>query len=254
MVRILQVIAAGGLSVLASRSGFSQSTDLPRFEVASIRPNPDGLSAPLNIGPKSFGARGMSLGVLIEWAYDVRDFQVTGGPDWLQSASYDVRAVAADSTSASQMRLMLRGLLADRCHLQLHRETKEFSVYALTVNKNGPKLQATKGTSRNNIQIRSGTLSGSGAPMTTLAKALTVLVEGPVLDKTGLDGNYDFKLEYDPSTIYSRDVALGNPPALVVGASSFFTALQEQLGLRLDSQKGPLEILVIDHLEKPSDN
>ena len=254
MVRIIQVIAAAGLLVLASRPGFSQSTVQPMFEVASIRPNSDGRSAPLDIGPKTFGASGMSLDDLIQWAFDVRDFQVTGVPDWLKSARYDVQAKAGDSTSESQMRLMLQALLTDRCHLQLHRETKEFSVYALTIAKNGPKLQATKGTSRNTIQVRTGTLSGFGAPMATLAKALTMLVERPVLDKTDIDGNYDFKLDYDPSTVYSREAALGNPPAPVPGASSIFTALQGQLGLRLDSQKGPLEILVVDRLEKPSEN
>lgn len=255
MVRIIQLIARAGLFVILSRQGFSQPATLPVFEVASIKPSdPKGFSAPLDVGPKSFGAMGMSLDVLIQWAYDVRDFQVTGGPDWLRSARYDVQAKAGDSTSESQIRLMLQALLADRCQLQLHREMKEFSGYALTIAKNGLKLQAAKETNRSNIQIRSGTLSGFGAPMVTLAKALTVLLERPVLDKTGVDGKYDFKLEYDPSTVFSREAALGNPPAPVVGASSIFTALQEQLGLRLDSQKGPLEILVIDGLEKPSEN
>jgi len=224
------------------------------FEVASIKPSdPKGLSAPLDVGPKGFEAAGMSLAVLIQWAYDVREFQVTGGPDWLKSTRFDVRE-AENSTSENRMRLMLHALLADRCHLQLHRETKEFSVYALTTARNGPKLQATKETSRSNIQIRSGTLSGLGAPMATLAQALAVLMERSVLDKTGVEEKYDFKLEYDPSTVYSREAAMGNPPAPVPGASSIFTALQEQLGLRLAAEKGPLEILVIDGLEKPSEN
>ena len=153
---------------------------------------------------------------------------------------------------------MLQALLADRCHLQFHRETKEFSGYDLTVAKNGSKLQIAKETTRGyNIQILpGGVLNGRAAPMATLAGALTILVERSVFDKTGLDGNYDFKLEYDPSTVFSREAALGNPPAVASspGAGSIFTALQEQLGLRLDSRKGPLEVLVIDRLEKPSEN
>ena len=255
MDRIIQSIARAGLFVLLARPGFSQSAIRPVFEVASIKPSdPKGFSAPLDVKPKSFEAAGMSLAVLIQWAYDVREFQVTGGPDWLKSTRFDVRAKAENSTSEGQMRQMLQALLADRCHLQLHLETKEFSVYALTIARNGPKLQTTKEISRSNIQIRSGTLSGFGAPMATLAQALTVLMERPVLDKTGVEGKYDFRLDYDPTTVYSREAALGNPPAPVPGASSIFTALQEQLGLRLDSQTSPLEILVIDELEKPSEN
>jgi uncharacterized protein (TIGR03435 family) len=250
------VIASAGLIASLSRQGFSQSPARPAFEVASIRPNTSGLSAPLDFGPKRFSAMGMSLNVLTQWAYDVRDFQVTGGPDWLNSARYDVQATTAEAVSQSQMRLMLQSLLTDRCHLQLHRDTREFSGYDLTIAKNGPKFQPVKeGSARGGIQIRSGVLSGRGAPMATLAGALTILVERPVLDKTALDGNYDFKLEYDPSTVFSREAALGNPPTAGPSpGASIFTALQEQLGLRLESRKGPLEILVIDRLEKPSEN
>ena len=247
-----------GLMILLSLQGFSQSVVSPVFEVASIKPSdPNGLSAPLDISPNKFGARGVPLNVLIQWAYDVRDFQLTGGPDWLTSARFDVQAKTEKPISQGQMRRMLQELLADRCHLQLHRDTKEFSGYELTVAKNGSKLKpAAENAGRNNIQIRlGGILDGRAAPMATLAGALTILVERPVLDKTGLDGNYDFKLEYDPSTVFSREAALGTPPvASAPGAGSIFTALQEQLGLRLDSRKGPLETLVIDRLEKPSEN
>jgi uncharacterized protein (TIGR03435 family) len=250
------VIASTGLIASLSRPGFSQSPVPPAFEVASIRPNANGFSAPLDIGPKRFGAMGMSLNVLIQWAYDVRDFQVTGGPDWLNSARYDVQATTEEAVSQSRMRLMLQSLLADRCRLQLHRDNREFSGYDLTVAKNGPKLQPLNETSaRGGIQIRSGVLSGRGAPMATLAGALTILVERPVLDKTALDGKYNFKLEYDPSSVVNREAPRENPPTAAPSpGASIFTALQEQLGLRLESRKGPLEILVIDRLETPSEN
>jgi len=130
---LIRVVANAGLAVLLSCPGFGQSAVLPVFEVASIRPNLNGLSAPLDIGPNRFGAMGMSLDVLIQWAYEVRDFQVTGGPDWLKTTRYDVQAKTEKSVSQSELRLMLQTLLADRCHLQLHRATKEFSGYALTI-------------------------------------------------------------------------------------------------------------------------
>jgi uncharacterized protein (TIGR03435 family) len=126
MVRaLIRMVGSAGLMAVLSCQGFSQSAVPPVFEVASIRPNTSGLSAPLDIGPNRFGAMGMSLDVLIQWAYDMRDFQIAGGPDWLKSARYDVQAKTDAPVSQNQMRLMLQALLADRCHLQLHRDTKD---------------------------------------------------------------------------------------------------------------------------------
>jgi uncharacterized protein (TIGR03435 family) len=173
-----------------------------------------------------------------------------------QVGRFDLEAKAENAVSESQMKLMMQALLAERFHLQFHRDKKEFSGYALTVAKNGPKLPAAKALrDRGNIQLAGGSLRGYGASMEVFAGALTLLVERPVFDKTGLDGKYDFKLEYDPSSVRIENSSSGAAAAASPGASgSVFSALQEQLGLRLDSFKGPLEILVIDRVEKPTEN
>jgi len=162
-------------------------------------------------------------------------------------------------------------LLADRFQLTLHRETKEQSVYALLVAKNGPKLQesqtkdgqAKEGTGPRGPMMRMGRgeLSGQGVALDMLTRTLSSQLGRTVIDRTGLKGNFDFKLTWTPDPGQSAGPPGGGPPP---GADappppdpngpSIFTALQEQLGLRLESQKGPVEMLVIDRVEKPSEN
>jgi uncharacterized protein (TIGR03435 family) len=225
------------------------------------------------------------LKTLLTFAYDVREFQITGGPGWINMDRFDIVAKAERSAGAEnppddprkmteeqrktvgdQMRERLRALLAERFQLTLHRETKEQSVYALVVAKGGPKLQqaqAMEGTGPRGPMMRMGRgeLSGQGVELEMLTRTLSSQLGRTVIDRTGLKGNFDFKLTWTPDPGQSATPLGGGPPP---GADappppdpngpSVFTALQEQLGLRLESQKGPVEMLVIDRVEKPSEN
>jgi bla regulator protein BlaR1 len=267
---------------------FGQSSTPPlTFEVASIKPSgSDDRRVSIMMQPGG-GLRttGSTLKMLLTMAYDVREFQISGGPAWINTDRYDIMAKAERSTGAEnppgdprtmtdeqrktvgdQMRERLRALLADRFQLTLHRESKEQSVYALVVAKNGPKLQESQtkeGTGPRGPMMRMGRgeLSGQGVRLDMLASTLSNQLGRTVIDRTGLKGNFDFKLTWTPDPGQSATPLGGGPPP---GADappppdpngpSVFTALQEQLGLRLESQKGPVEMLVIDRVEKPSEN
>ena len=167
---------------------------------------------------------------------------------------------------------MLQALLADRCKLTLHRETKDLPVYALAIAENGPKLQEAKpgDTYANgikgpnghpggpgNIRMGRGTLTGQALSMADFVRALSDQLGRPVLDKTGLTGRYDLNLQWTPDdSQLPMFKATGTPSASQSAASgsSLFTTMQDQLGLKLESQDSPVEILVIDHVEKPSEN
>jgi uncharacterized protein (TIGR03435 family) len=153
----------------------------------------------------------------------------------------------------------LRALLAERFQLVIHRETKEQSIYALVLAKNGPRLQETKETgTQQNMMTNRGRSEGHAIPIGMLAQSLSGLTGRPVVDKTGLAGKYDFVLEWTPDVgADARAQGFGNgvtEPAPAPGGPTIFTALQEQLGLKLESQKGPVENIVIDRAEKPSEN
>jgi bla regulator protein blaR1 len=266
---------------------FGQSSTPPlTFEVASIKPSgSDDRRVSIMMQPGG-GLRttGSTLKMLLTMAYDVREFQISGGPAWINTDRYDIMAKAERSMGAEnplddprkmteeqrktvgdQMRERLRALLADRFQLTLHRESKEQSVYALVVAKNGPKLQESQtkeGTGPHGMmRMGRGELSGQGVQLDMLAKTLSSQLGRTVIDRTGLKGNFDFKLTWTPDPGQSATPLGGGPPP---GADappppdpngpSVFTALQEQLGLRLESQKGPVEMLVIDRVEKPSEN
>jgi uncharacterized protein (TIGR03435 family) len=217
-----------------------------------------------------------TLRILLTLAFDVRDFQISGGPGWIGSERYDINAKAERSASSEsvpedprkmtddqrktnqeQMRQRLQALLAERFQLAIHRETKEAPVYALVVGKNGPKLQESKeGGPR--LMMGRGQLNGQGALMEMVATVLSNQLGRPVLDKTGLKGKYDFKLEFTPDPGQAAGPFGGPgpdaPPPPDPNGPSIFAAIQEQLGLRLDSQKGPAEMIVIDRVERASAN
>lgn len=275
--------AAAG--ILAACALFSQSAPARlTFEVASIKPSsPDARGVMIQNQPGG-GLRmtNVPLRVLITQAYDIRDFQLSGGPGWMNSDRYDItakadRSAATDSpppdprqlsdsqvkTMMEQMRERLRSLLADRFQLAIHRETKDAPVYALVVAKGGSKLQEAKEGAPNQrrMMMGRGQINGEGVKLEFLAQVLSNQLGRPVLDKTGLTGNYDIKLTWTPDPGQGIGGPLGPPPPGVEppppadpNGPSLFTAVQEQLGLRLESQKGPVEMIVIDHVEKPSEN
>jgi uncharacterized protein (TIGR03435 family) len=236
------------LFLLALASFASAQTQ--SFEVASIKPDltgSDSRRAGTDPGGK-FAAVNVSLKGLIAYAFGVRDFQVTGGPGWLDSDKYDIVA-KADTTkemSRDEVKPYVQALLADRFRLKFHRETREGTVYSLTVAKNGPKLKehANGGASGIGTSTDAGTatISGTGVTMARLAEHLGGQAGRPVIDNTGLKGEYDFRLEWATE----QNSASTLP--------SVFTALQEQLGLKLDSAKGPVEFIVVDSAERASAN
>jgi uncharacterized protein (TIGR03435 family) len=272
----------------------------------------------LNIEPGGrFGATGVPLKLLIEEAYNAKDSQISGDPAWASSERFDLKAKPDEVTSAQMQKmkpeerkqtlmLMLQSLLADRFQLTLSRSTKDLPVYALVVARNGPKMKksdfvpsdkppdaappapggGTGRVMRGGPPPRGGAvmmgppghLNINGAPLDRFADVLSRILGRPVIDKTGLQGNYEFSLNWTPDE-NQRPLMPGGPPPPPNGATAggavgggpgdpsapepappdasgpnIFTALQEQLGLKLESQKGPVELLVIQHVERPSEN
>jgi bla regulator protein blaR1 len=298
------------LMVLAVASVFAQPATAPlTFEVATIKPSSgdDRRSAMMFQPGGGFRATGITFKMLLTLAYDVREFQISGGPKWIETDRYDITAKAergatanADSepprsmlsmsdqerkTMQEQMAQRLQGLLADRCHLVTHKETKEQQVYALVVGKGGSKLKAASETGERRglsqgqgpgerqgtpdrplpggragmMRMGRGDVEGNG-PIEFLIRAISSQLGRPVIDRTGLKGNFDIKLQWTPDSGQgSKPFGDAPPPGVEPPPSdpngpSIFTALQEQLGLRLESQKGPVDLIVIDRVEKPSEN
>ena len=227
------------------------------FEVATIKPSAPGVgSSSTNSTNGLLQITYQTLRSIIQYAYNVRDFQISGGPGWMGSDRYDVVAKPEKGAHDQQMKQMLQTLLSDRFQLRFHRETREGTVYALFVGKNGLRLQPAKES--NSSSITSGrnsttglsTLSGKRASLDEIAASLSARLGRPVFDKTGLTDKFDFELSWVPDLTTSGTGA----PSLAVSGPSLLTAVQEQLGLRLESQKGPIEILVIDQVSRPQEN
>ena len=264
--------------MLVASIAYAQSA--PKFEVASIRPsNSTDRRALFDVQPGGrFMARNVTVKMLIRWAYFIKLFQVSGGPSWTDSELFDITANPENSVNADKLPLMLQTLLAERFQLVIRRESKELPVYALVVAKNGPKFKdanesdpnivdlgqrpdlAGRGGRARFTMIRRGRLTAQGCDMTMLAVHLSNFLGRTVVDKTGLAGTYDLKLEWQPDeNQVAMFQAMGVPegfgaPAPDPLGPSLFAALQEQLGLRLDSQRGPVEMFVIERVERPSEN
>jgi uncharacterized protein (TIGR03435 family) len=220
----------------------------PAFEVASVHPF-DRTSQPGHGRTDVSGSRvtmtGYTLLGLIQYAYDLRAYQISGGPGWINMDTYSVAAKAEGDTAPAtdDIRKMLQTLLADRFNLQVHRETKEERVYLMEPAKTGPKVKAST-AQRTTMRMGPGSLAMVKATPAQMAALLSSVLNRPVLDHSGLTGEFDFSLE-------SPDINMGRMPAEDVSGPSIFTAVQEQLGLKLEQGKGPIEILVIDHAAKP---
>ena len=247
-----QVVASFAAGLMAAYFCAGQSAAPEKFEVASVRINPAGkvscgdeprgCARPGAYGGAIYTATNVPLMLLVELAFGVEQDQISGG-DKLATDRYDISAKPASGTlSHERLKPMLRSLLEERFGLQTHRENKEVAGYALVLAKTGPKLTADSGVARPFITYPGG-LEGAPGTLDTLAAMLASPVGKPVVNKTGLEGNYDLKLRYAPE----GDTNTSLP--------SLFTAIQEQLGLRLESQKVPLEMLVIDRCERvPTEN
>jgi uncharacterized protein (TIGR03435 family) len=251
------------LALFLPLASFAQQTP-QSFDVASIKPNASSDNrVMIRMQPGGhYTATGVSLKTLIGQAYNVRDFQISGGPGWIASDRYDINAKAEglpDRVPPEQMRPLLRNLLEDRFKLKTHTETKEMPIYALVVAKTGSKLKASESTQAPMMRMGRGQLDGKKFPVAMLAQTLSTQLGRTVVDQTGLAGEFDFVLEWTPEPGQGGGPFGGPPPpeALPAADSSgptIFTALQEQLGLRLESKKGPVPVLIIDSVEKPSEN
>jgi uncharacterized protein (TIGR03435 family) len=210
----------------------------------------------------------MSLHMMIGFAYDMElHDQITGLPDWANSESYDVVAKVAESDGDAFRKLLprqrnplLRPVLEDRFHLKLHYQTKDLPGYALVVAnpRNGPRLTAVEPSADANGRQDPGAIhnigrneiSAEAAPIAILTSVLTQQLGRPVIDRTGLNGRYTFTLKWTPDLTSASASPTADPDA----GPSLFTAVQEQLGLKLQAIKAPTQVLVIDHADRPAPN
>jgi uncharacterized protein (TIGR03435 family) len=229
-------------------------TPQPRFEVTSVKPFT--LTAATAVPPGCPGGRfaaRFGLPSTILWAYGIQPFQLDGIEKWPNArASFAIEAASAAPVSESQCRLMVQTLLADRFKLAIHREPRPFSVYALSPAKSGPKLkQATDADPEDGVHINGAQTYGlpKGWSMAQLAELLgRSLYPTPVVDKTGLEGIYRFTLNFAPGPYNIPGVEpRGDGPDI-------FSAVESQLGLKLEQRKEPIEFVVIDHVEAPDAN
>jgi len=235
----------------------------PAFEVASVKPtDPNHLGSTFNFAPTVLQISGGTLRRIMEMAYDLRTFQILSGPKWLDTDRYDISANAPTLKDLSQeqrhteMRRRLQTLLADRFQLKVHPEARELPEYALVVTKGGSRLKVPEPGQGDGISLdRCGVMKGTRTTMSNLAMVLSMQLARPIFDKTELTGRYDFEMNYAPDGgCGSRQPDSGTTAVAVPDSPSLFTAIQEQLGLKLESTKGPVEVIVIDRVEKPEPN
>ncbi len=225
---------------------FAQPTT---FEAASIRRNVSGgVNTQISVSGGRLNIENASVKTLVRNAYGILSFQLAGEPRWMDTEMYDIVATTgtSDAISSERLKALLQTLLIERFGLRVHWETREGPVYVLTAAKNGPKLKQSSqpGAPSINTQKGSGgvTMNGAREPISILASNLGNQLSRIVVDQTGLTGMYDWTLAWSP------DMGADS-----VGPS-LFTALQQQLGLRLEAQKGPMQVLVIDRVERASEN
>jgi uncharacterized protein (TIGR03435 family) len=235
----------------------------PTFEVATIKPsNPDTPGQSILVGrggSNLFTTTNTTVSDLITFAYGIHVRQVTGGPGWLETEKYDLSAKPDQPgiPNADQVRSMLQKLLTERFELAFHRDKKELSAYTITLAKTGPKL--TKSETGGNLPGFGGRGPGSiGVQNSTMAEFASFLqariLDRPVVDQTGLPGKFTFTLVWRPDQLATPGPNAPPLPADLESRSDIFTAFQEQLGLKLEATKAPVEVFVIERVEKPSAN
>lgn len=287
MKRLILMAACAVFAPTAFVPGLFLSAQTPpsaAFEVASVKPNKGG-DGRIMLGMQPggrFNATNVPVRMLLRQAFNIQEFQIVGGPDWLGSDRFDVVAKAPDGAefTADSMRPMLRSLLVERFKLAFHNESRDMPVYFLMRARpdgklgaglmpaaidcaavmrgrrgGGPPLAPPQPGQKMEcgFMMGPGRMNVGGMPMSNLAQALSPLVGRIVLDKTELTGNYDFELNYSPEGLGSGapPILNGGPIPIDPNMPTIFTALQEQLGLKLDSQRGPVDVVVIDRLEQP---
>ena len=245
-----------GLMTLTCFPGFGQRAPAPQFDVADVKANHSGQPAIQGgiLPGGQVSVRNIPMRDLILQAYQAGD--VAGGPNWLESERYDIVAKAPPGTPEDTLRLMLQKLLADRFHLTIHREQRTMSIYALVAAKGGPKLQPAAASGQPACHRGPGAegLNHTACTNFTTADLASWLstriapsfIDLPVIDHTGLQGHYDFQIDWIPRRLADSDAP---------GGPTVFDALEKQLGLKLDKRKEPRPVIVIDHIERvPTEN
>jgi len=258
-----------GVLAFAASLAFGQA-----FDVASVKS-----SVPGTIGGRvqflpggRFSATNVPLNFLIQQVYGVRDFQILGAPNWM-SVRYEIQAAGDASATEAMVKEMVKALLAERFQLKVHQETRELPVYAFIPVKAGVKLAVAKdnGKPRGSGSIAvfdSGWIQGTNVTMASVVQELSRSMDRPIVDKSNFTEAFDFRLQWTPDTDALADASTpsGCPAGFAeiqeelklkperMSCPSLFTAVQEQLGLKLDAQKAPIDVLVIDHVERPSAN
>ena len=224
-----------------------------QFEVASVkrvdpRGGPGDTPRNMDPSPGHFAMRNVPLRFALEWAYGLEDYQLFG-PDWIKAEErYDMVATAAGPASDAQMKRMLQALLTERFQMKVHRETKELSVYALVAGKGAPKVKRISSDDAPSLSGGQTALLFHNQPLSRLTFLLTRRMGTPVLDLTGLDGSYDYTVDISGLNGF-------NPQSIADSGPSIFTAVQTDLGLKLESRKAPVDILVIDSVNRvPTEN
>jgi len=236
-----------------------------QFEVASLKPS-NGARQGAGIRPAQGGQRYEAINcpikLMIQVAYRVKAEQVVGGPSWMDTDRFDMEAKADKPSSADELHVMLMNLLVERLQLKYHHEKKDMAMYALTVDKSGARVKPHEAANAGEPWIDQAQekflhmkLKATSAPMDYFAFRLSQLLDRPVVDLTNLHGGYDFNLEYTralPPEFPEGGKINGEDPD--TSGPTLFAALKQQLGLELKAGKGPVEVIVIDHVEKPTAN
>jgi uncharacterized protein (TIGR03435 family) len=249
------------LTTAFAAAALAQST--PAFEVASIRQVQPTGGAPgmqghgvgretIQVAPAGLIMRNATLRTMTRWAYRVTEYQVTG-PDWITSQRFDLTAKAPGEASEEQLRVMMQTLLADRFKMSAHKQTKEMQAYVLQVGKSGPKFKESDATGEGEVKPdKNMVLTIARTPVATLVDTLSSIFRAPVIDETGLKGRYDVVLNAGKyvTEMHTREGDTPPDPLAIVSRG-----LQEELGLKLDGRKMPVDLVVIDRAEKlPAEN
>jgi uncharacterized protein (TIGR03435 family) len=245
-----RVLLHAGIVTVLTCCAWAQT---PAFEVVSIKTNNSGSEGDSSKSHDGvFTGTNLSLKWLITRSYGVRNYQVVG-PDWLENARFDIAAKPpAGPDEEKQVRAMLQNMLAERFQLTLHRDSRVFPVYGLVVAKGGPKMTAVEDAGKQSTHGHKGQLAAKQLSMARLAEQLGREMDRPVVDMTELKGVFDFTLKWTPE---EAQAAKEETKADVETFPPLLTALQEQLGLKLEPKKAPIEVLVIDRIERvPTEN
>jgi uncharacterized protein (TIGR03435 family) len=269
----LLVAAQLGMSAQINLPSPSDATPPPlQFDTVSVKPDKGGDGAMFRIMSQPDGySVTANLKLFLSFAYGMREDLISGAPGWVDGARYEIDAKVASpdldafrKLSSQQRNRMLQSVLVDRFKLKAHMETRELAVYELVVAKGGPKLQEAKQSEtdangtlgvegaphRNMMRMSTGRFIGQAVRLSLLVEVLSRELHRNIIDKTGLTGEYDITLKYTPDD-GPAPMLNGEPDT---SAPSIFTALEEQLGLKLNPAKGPVEMLMVDHIEPPSEN